>query len=478
MHLKAAHVTISWALALSLTVVTALPHPQGFPILQIRNSSSAIIPTSPNAEPQGWNTQALSDLTKVASARSQLAILTGAFPSHGVFIVHDEPRAIPTSNILFHRKVNSLDPGIIWDSTYLWNTYVVSSGSFTFQKPYNQDFLLGGRFYQDQDNITFVPVGKQNTVVNTTTWMANIDGSLLVSGFTIPGTHDSAAQTSRVSWLPELGGTQYSYIPDQLTKGIRFFDLRVGSASNPLQLRHGMLELEGTAADVFKNFQDFLAAHPSETVLCSIKWDYDGSSQPSNFESLLESLFKDGTHGNWSTSSTLPKLDDARGKIVLLRRYTGNLGFYMDISNNTPKHTDSTEQFRVQDLYSPPLLSDGTPNYNEKWNVVQNFLNNHQSFNSSQLSLNFLSAVNIEGITVLYKPAVWANEINARMQTWLDTIENQTANLGIVAMDFPDVPSGDWPFSVKQMMAESGQSLVHVSGQVKLIERLILTNFA
>ncbi|KAF3187370.1 hypothetical protein TWF788_002288 [Orbilia oligospora] len=477
MHLKAVQITIP-SLILLLTGVTALPQHKDFQILQIRNQSLANVSTSSNGDPLGWNIKALSALPKIDSARAQLSILKSAYPSHGVFIVHDEPRLVPTSNVLFSRKVNSLDPGIIWDSTYLWNTYVVSSGTFTFKKLYNQDFLLGGRFYQYQDEITFVPVAKQNTVVNTTSWMANIDGSLLVSGFTIPGTHDSAAQTSRVSWLPELGGTQYSYIPDQLTKGIRFFDLRVGSASDPLKLRHGMLELEGRAGDVFKNFQDFLATHPSETVLCSIKWDYEGSGQPSDFESILESLFNDGNHGNWYTSTTLPKLDDARGKIVLLRRYSGNLGFYMDVSNNTPDHTDSTGQFRVQDLYSPSTLPNGTPNYNRKWNVVESFLNSHQSFNSSQLSLNFLSAVNIEGINVIYKPAVWANEINARMQTWLDTIESQTANLGIVAMDFPDVPGGDWSFSIKQMMAESGQTLLHVSGQVKLIERLILTNFA
>ncbi|KAF3149476.1 hypothetical protein TWF569_005093 [Orbilia oligospora] len=441
MHPKAVQITIP-SLALLLTGVIALPQHRDFQILQIRNESLTNVSTSSNGDPLGWNIKALSALPKIDSARAQLSILKSAYPSHGIFIVHDEPRLVPTSNVVFSRKVNSLDPGIIWDSTYLWNTYVVSSGTFTFKKLYNQDFLLGGRFYQYQDEITFLPVAKQNTVVNTTSWMANIDGSLLVSGFTIPGTHDSAAQTSRVSWLPELG------------------------------------ELEGRAGDVFKNFQDFLATHPSETVLCSIKWDYDGSSQPSDFESLLESLFNDGNHGNWYTSTTLPKLDDARGKIVLLRRYSGNLGFYMDVSNNTPDHTDSTGQFRVQDLYSPSTLPNGTPNYNRKWNVVENFLNTHQSFNSSQLSLNFLSAVNIEGINVIYKPAVWANEINARMQTWLDTIESQTANLGIVAMDFPDVPGGDWSFSIKQMMAESGQTLLHVSGQVKLIERLILTNFA
>ncbi|KAF3102596.1 hypothetical protein TWF706_005236 [Orbilia oligospora] len=441
MHPKAVQITIP-SLALLLTGVIALPQHRDFQIPQIRNESLTNVSTSSNGDPLGWNIKALSALPKIDSARAQLSILKSAYPSHGIFIVHDEPRLVPTSNVVFSRKVNSLDPGIIWDSTYLWNTYVVSSGTFTFKKLYNQDFLLGGRFYRYQDEITFLPVAKQNTVVNTTSWMANIDGSLLVSGFTIPGTHDSAAQTSRVSWLPELG------------------------------------ELEGRAGDVFKNFQDFLATHPSETVLCSIKWDYDGSSQPSDFESLLESLFNDGNHGNWYTSTTLPKLDDARGKIVLLRRYSGNLGFYMDVSNNTPDHTDSTGQFRVQDLYSPSTLPNGTPNYNRKWNVVENFLNTHQSFNSSQLSLNFLSAVNIEGINVIYKPAVWANEINARMQTWLDTIESQTANLGIVAMDFPDVPGGDWSFSIKQMMAESGQTLLHVSGQVKLIERLILTNFA
>ncbi|RVD87920.1 uncharacterized protein DFL_002123 [Arthrobotrys flagrans] len=317
---SATNVYILCRIYLEVDLVTARPYSQGFPILQIRNASIANVTTTTNsdADPQGWNTKTLSDLPKIDSARAQLSILNSAYSYHGIFIVHDELREVPTSNVLFSRKINALDP-----------------------------------------------------------------------------------------------------------------------------------ELEGTAEDVFKVFQDFLTAHPTETVLCSIKWDYDRSGQPSDFESLLESLFNDGSHGSWYTSSTFPKLDDARGKIVLIRRYNENLGFYMDVSNNTPDHTDSTGQFRVQDIYNPSTLPDGTPNYDTKWNAVKNFLNTRQPFNSSQLNLNCLSAVKIEGINVLYKPAFWANEINARMRTWLGTIETQTANLGIVAMDFPDVPGSDWSFSVK-----------------------------
>ncbi|KAF3923037.1 hypothetical protein ABW20_dc0104416 [Dactylellina cionopaga] len=429
-------------------------------------------------DPLGWNTEDLSKEEKSDSANTQLSILTAVYPEHGVFIIHEAPREVPTDTLIFKRHIESLDPGFFWDGTYGWDSYVVNGGKFMFNKIYNQDYRLGGRYHQYLDTITFCPLGKQSYQVDTANWMTAIDGTLRVSGFTIPGTHDSAAQTDRVSWAPELGGTQSSLIPDQLLNGIRFFDLRLGSASDPLKLRHGLLELTGSAPEVFQAFQSFLLAHPTETILCSIKWDYDGLAQPTDFESILTSYFADGQHGTWYTDPTLPTLDSVRGKIVLLRRYAGNLGFYMDVADNNGDHTDSTGSFRVQDLYSPAPLPDNTPDYTAKWNAITNMLSTHQPFNSSQLNLNFLSAVNIAGVNVLFKPGMWANEINARMQSWLDTVESQTLNLGVVAMDFPDVASGGWDFKVKEAILESGQTLVEVPGQVQLTKRLILTNFA
>ncbi|EPS45907.1 hypothetical protein H072_97 [Dactylellina haptotyla CBS 200.50] len=429
-------------------------------------------------DPQGWNTDDLSNMEKSISANTQLSILTLAYPEYGVFVVHNTPRAVPVDTLIFKRHIESLDPGFFWDSTYGWDSHVVNGGTFTFSTMYNQDYRLGGRYHQYQDNITFCPIGKSNYQVDTANWMTNLDGSLLVTGFTIPGTHDSAAQTDKISLAPELGATQSSLIPDQLLNGIRFFDLRLGSTAEPLKLRHGLLEIDGYAQDVFLNFHDFLAAHPNETILCSVKWDYDGVAQPADFETKLNAYFTDGQHGTWYTSSTLPKLDDVRGKIVLLRRYNGNLGFYMDVANNNGNHTSTSGDIRVQDLYSPATTSDGYPDYNTKWNAVQYMLDTHLAFNSSQLNVNFLSAVNIEGLSTLYKPSVWANEINARMQSWLDTVETQTVNLGVVAMDFPDTPSGDWDFKIKEAMMASGQTLLEIAGQVEITKRLILTNFA
>ncbi|KAF3939005.1 hypothetical protein ABW19_dt0205310 [Dactylella cylindrospora] len=429
------------------------------------------------ANPQGWNIEELSKKEYGDSANTQLAILTAAYPEHGVFIVHDTPSEVPVDQLIFKRHVEALDPGWIWDSTYGWDAHVVNGGSFTFKTMWNQDFRAGGRYYQYQDKINFCPVGKQNYQVDTASWMANMDGTLPVSGFTIPGTHDSAAHTDKVAWAPELGGTQSSYIPQQLLNGIRFFDIRLGSEADPLRLRHGRLEIDGFAQDVFANFKEFLDAHPTETILCSIKWDFDGVSQPTDFEDKLKAYWDDGQHATWYTETQIPKLDDVRGKVVLLRRYSGNLGFHIDIPNNNGNHTDSTGLFRVQDLYSPTAKEDGSPDYDAKWNAIEYMLNTRLPFGSAQLNLNFLSAVNIEGLVVLHKPGKWANEINARMQSWLDTIETSANNLGIVAMDFPDTPSGDWDFSIREAMLESGQKLLEISGQVMITKRLILTNF-
>ena len=69
-----------------------------------------------------------------------------------------------------------------------------------------------------------------NLPYENTSWMANIDDSRYLYEFTIPGTHDCAADehTSQVSAIPDpIVVCQDFYISNQMKLGIRWFDVRL-----------------------------------------------------------------------------------------------------------------------------------------------------------------------------------------------------------------------------------------------------------
>ncbi|KAJ4341770.1 hypothetical protein N0V87_001433, partial [Didymella glomerata] len=66
----------------------------------------------------------------------------------------------------------------------------------------------------------------------------------------------------------------------------------------------------------------FLAAHPSETILVSLKREGVGSSTDEHFARILQDHYIGPNASKWHTAPTIPYLSSVRGKCVLVRRYT------------------------------------------------------------------------------------------------------------------------------------------------------------
>lgn len=102
-------------------------------------------------------------------------------------------------------------------------------------------------------------------------WMQDIEDNRLVCKMSIPGTHDTGANTGNV-WVK----TQDKDIKQQLNSGIRFFDIRLVHDNGILKLCHGSNIFDTTfVGDVLKTTVEFLKEHPSETVIMTIKRDHD-----------------------------------------------------------------------------------------------------------------------------------------------------------------------------------------------------------
>lgn len=240
-------------------------------------------------------------------------------------------------------------------------------------------------------------------------WMKTLPDDIGLNAISIPGTHNSGACYKT---LPTVRCQEKS-VTEQLYNGVRFVDLRVGKAplkneekSFELTVVHGKLPVRIPKSRKFRKtlseIYDFLESNPSECVILSLKvegvgeWDHDNDEFPNV---LWESYILED-ESMWYLDTALPKLGDARGKIVLMRRFgvknpdlIPRFGFNASSWNyNTP--AEDLGSFVVQDKCE--LL--GKEEIELKIDLIKDMAKNAINYNSTsqgdKLFLNFASATN------------------------------------------------------------------------------------
>ncbi|KAK0734888.1 PLC-like phosphodiesterase [Lasiosphaeria miniovina] len=215
-------------------------------------------------------------------------------------------------------------------------------------------------------------------------WMAELDSGFPLSALSIPGTHNSP--TCYVA-LPSVR-CQAASVRDQLDNGVRFLDVRVSCPSSPssspsssppppdgnsnnsnsnLALVHSAfpISLSGTKYfhDLLADIYGFLDVHPSEAVLMSIKREGTGKGTDQQLSRHLAGRYFAGDAARrWWTAPRIPTLGEARGRVVLVRRFHvdetvaaengGGLGIDGSVwPDNCADGTCGSGQIRLQDYY-------------------------------------------------------------------------------------------------------------------------------
>ncbi|MDQ0110161.1 1-phosphatidylinositol phosphodiesterase [Chitinophaga terrae (ex Kim and Jung 2007)] len=263
--------------------------------------------------------------------------------------------------------------------------------------------------------------------VSLTAWMGAINDNTSLSALSIPGTHDSGARVEPVSGTAKC---QNLSIREQLDAGTRYLDIRCRHIGDAFAIHHGSIYQNLNFNDVITACYDFLATNPTETIIMSVKEEYDPSNNTRSFEQTFDS-YTQANPSKWVLGATIPTLGSVRGKIVLLRRFG---------ASNTPKGIDATNwadnttfsinngnaNLRVQDQYV-------VPDNNGKWTSITNLLSEAYSGSSSVLYLNYTSGYKslifgIPSITTV------SNAINPKIDTYFTT--NTHGRYGVIPMDF------------------------------------------
>lgn len=166
-------------------------------------------------------------------------------------------------------------------------------------------------------------------------WMKSIPDTALLSEVNLPGTHDTGAMAvvqdmSGVLDNASITKCQKHYFEEQLATGVRSFDIRCNATASSASVDDVMVIHGNSLIQCYDRFgnrlslgnilnlsQQFLKAQPSETIVLLIKPD-DGSHE--DLARTLKAYIDKNPNLFWQ-SDTVPTMRQARGKIVLLRRF-------------------------------------------------------------------------------------------------------------------------------------------------------------
>lgn len=277
--------------------------------------------------------------------------------------------------------------------------------------------------------------------------MASIPDDLPLGALSIPGTHNSGACYRT---LPSVR-CQNQSVATQLKNGVRFLDIRVGKyplksgdKASELTVVHGKFPVRIPIARKFSKvldeIYDFLGKNSSECVILSLKVEGLGDWDEENdeFGNLLWENYIMERQKRWYVEQNLPTIGDARGKIVLFRRFAirkpdlvSRFGFDASIwSYNTPE--DDRGEFIVQDKCELHDKGD----IKEKVKLIKAMTQKAIDYNSTEqpgkLFLNFTSG------TGLMKKECWPDRV-AKAVSETDILAYFKKGSGVVILDFIDL---------------------------------------
>ena len=155
--------------------------------------------------------------------------------------------------------------------------------------------------------------------IDRNNWMAGLPGRASLHSLSIPGTHDSG--TKGFSWNAEC--QRYS-IKDQLSLGVRAFDLRPGVDGSKLVIYHSdMVHGSETLNSIFDTYESFLAAHPGEFLILFLR----NENGDGNWAGLMKQVL-DAHAGRLLELNPYLTVEQMRGKMLVLSRDSWGDSYY------------------------------------------------------------------------------------------------------------------------------------------------------
>jgi PKD repeat protein len=273
-------------------------------------------------------------------------------------------------------------------------------------------------------------------------WMGDLPDDLPISALSIPGSHDAMAR---------FGGPaprcHTLTLEKQLNAGIRAFDIRLRHVEDVFAIHHGAyFQNAFFGNDVLQVFIDFLAEHPSETIVMRAKREHNVKDVTRSFGETFAWYMSSYGHAVWQTDdpTTYPTLGEVRGKIVILQNCRVDEdddgpcdgGMFAPVkSYGLPWHALS-----IQDDYKVYWTH---VSMNGKWDNIRQHLTLAAASDPSIMFANFTSgSTGMNPVDVargIWIPFKFSDGMNERTYRFLRFILDQgyVWRTGLVLSDFP-----------------------------------------
>jgi 1-phosphatidylinositol phosphodiesterase len=262
-------------------------------------------------------------------------------------------------------------------------------------------------------------------VAGSESWMKALDDSLPISRVVLPGSHDAGTQNVQLAFICKC---QTLSVKEQLEAGFRYLDIRIGYGDWGFKLMHGFCECqtgpwpwsqELYLASVIDDCEEFLRDNPTEFIVFAVKYEHVTVPVDEFLESdPMTDYIEDCPEGAWLLTDSIPQVGEARGKIVLLRRYgvpapeDGIKGLpfiwkdqkaHDDYTLDAADEPNGTYTLHVQDRFAFPV--------EEKWSAFKTACS-EAVCGPQDISLIFLST---KGTAKYGHPYKYAKPLNARL---------------------------------------------------------------
>jgi 1-phosphatidylinositol phosphodiesterase len=222
----------------------------------------------------------------------------------------------------------------------------------------------------------------------TANWMSGIADDVALNRLSLPGSHDTCAYTVEDS----LAKTQTATLAEQLTRGVRVLDIRCRHEDDVFHINHARIALGLMFDEVIAICAAFLARHPGECIVMSVKDECGDTHCTRRFEQTFASYVERQVAGlRWYLGDTIPRLGDVRGSIVLLRRFASASAMGIDLSDWPDNATFDVDRpaasFAIQDEYRVPVEA----SIDHKFRMIEALLVRTARVTSERWVVNFCS---------------------------------------------------------------------------------------
>ena len=270
--------------------------------------------------------------------------------------------------------------------------------------------------------------------LDSTKWMSYISDDVKLCDLTIPGTHNTCASKCNI-----LARCQRLSLMEQLNAGVRFIDIRCRHINDEFKLFHGRFKIKyDFENDVLGTCAQFLRSNQTETIIMLLKHEYEPKNNAKEFYETFLS-YTSNYYNYLYLNDAMPSLKDARGKIVLLRRFKSKKLFGIDMSNwsfsapfNISK--DDEVKFYIQDMYKSRA--------SKKIESIMEMIRHAEVKNFENVwYLNYAS-----GTKWPFQPPIYiAYRVKKHLNSYLNDLsksvninETLNKNLGTIIIDFAD----------------------------------------